>query len=157
MPDFVVDANVWATASKTIEESSSEELKCLKSCLDWLRIFTQGPDSLVVDAHYRILNEYRENIRKGSLPEQWLNAFESKQRLRAVLVEFEVGDRETAILPDGVIIPDRNDRKFVAASLACSPHVPIVNATDSDWQQVLEVLTRLGIDLIELCPDRPQR
>lgn len=72
-----------------------------------------------------------------------------------VLEKFVKVDADGAVLPDEIarIVDDRNDRKFVAVSLALSPPAPIVNATDSDWADWEEGLRDHGIEVIQLCPE----
>ena len=48
---------------------------------------------------------------------------------------------------------DRSDRKFVAVALAHGEGPPIYNATDSDWHEHGEALTRHGVRVEFLCPE----
>ena len=125
MVDFVI--------SKT---TTRAELDCFDACRKWLRTFINGADKLVVDLDYKIIKEYRANIAKGTLTEQWLNRLETQPRdLRLVEVQIAYDADGYAIVPPKVAIQDKNDRKFVAVVLAHQPTPPIVNGTDTDWSK----------------------
>jgi hypothetical protein len=47
----------------------------------------------------------------------------------------------------------RDDRVFVATALACQPTAEIFNAVDSDYRQSSVGFGKVGITIIELCPD----
>jgi hypothetical protein len=51
---------------------------------------------------------------------------------------------------------DRSDRKFVAASLACSDPSPVVNALDTDWRDYAAPLAGNGIVVEQLCAQHMQ-
>jgi hypothetical protein len=50
-------------------------------------------------------------------------------------------------------VVDRDDRKLVAVALAHNPTPPIVDATDSDWEKIRQLLLDVGLMVHELCPD----
>lgn len=152
-PAFVVDTNVWVMAGKLLAQfQTDEEIDCAEGCLDWLGSFISGSSFLVVDLDYRILGEYRANIRPKSQADLWLNALERKPReKRLIEVAIEWDSDGYALVPPELAIPDKNDRKFVAVALAHQPTPSIVNATDSDWSQNKTMLSTGSIPVQELC------
>jgi len=157
MSDFVVDSNVWVQVDKSPGDCKTEkELSCLKVSRDWLRVFVDGDDKLAVDSTYRILLEYREQIRRyapNGLARQWLNRLETKPRDRKLVeVDIEFDADGYAIIPDG-LFDDEDDRKFIAVALMFDPPCPIANATDTDWEENKTKLLEAMITVVELCPD----
>lgn len=150
---FVIDTNVWCLIDRDISTIQSiEELDCYQANREWLREFIHSDDKLGVDISYQILSEYRKNITRGGLAQQWLNRLETQprdKRLIEVFIEFD--NHGYAILPELLLIPDESDRKFVAVALKIEPHPPIVNAVDSDWTSQVARLLAQGIEIIELC------
>ena len=153
MTDFVVDTNIWAMASKSAAEMTNDELKCSEICIEWLKIFVSSDDRLIVDLTYRILTEYRANITKGSLAEQYLNQLQSRPLDRFVYMQVEFDDNDYAILPEHITFDDEDDRKFIAVAIQFDPYAPIYNATDTDWAEEKESLINQGFTIHELCED----
>lgn len=154
MTDVVVDTNVWAMVDKTIADVDSiEELDCIEACQEWLKFFTTSDDRLIIDWMYKILSEYRQQIKQGGLAEQLLNQLESKPRDRLVESEIEFDEHGYAVLPDDITFEDGNDRKFIAVAIQSDPFAPIYNATDTDWEKEKPALIAYGLEIHELCPD----
>lgn len=154
MTDVVVDTNVWAMVDKTIADVSTiEELDCIEACKNWLKLFTESDDRLAIDWMYKILAEYRGQIKKGGLAEQLLNRLEAQPRDRLVELEIEFDENGYAILPDDIEFHDRNDRKFIAVAIQFDPYAPIYNATDTDWAKEKPSLIEHGFTIHELCDD----
>lgn len=152
---WVVDTNVWIMADRDIETIAIiDELNCAEACQERLSGFQDSDDLLVVDLQYQILKEYRNNIKKGGLAEQILNQLETQPReLRLIEVQIVYDSAGYAVLSPGVNI-DASDRKFVAVVLAAPlPQPPIVNATDTDWAKSASDLSRIGVVLLEICPN----
>ena len=154
MTDVVIDTNVWAMIDKTIADvNTAEELDCIKACQEWIKAFISGDDRLAVDTMYKILGEYRQNIKKGGLAEQYLNRLESQPRDRIKDKEIEFDVDGYAILPDDWVFHDPSDCKFIAVSISFDPYAPIYNATDTDWEKEKPSLQEKGLIIHELCPD----
>lgn len=152
--DYVVDSNVWAWVDKPISQLSKVELQCLQACLEWLKEFVPSADKLVVDLTYKILQEYRNQIKKGGLAEQWLNKVETQPRNRKLVeLQIEFDDDGYAVVPESLAMNDKADRKFIAVALKDNPIPPIVNASDTDWYKDQDMLKKGGIQVIELCLD----
>ena len=121
-------------------------------CYQWMRSFLDSDDKLVVDRAYRIFSEYRRNIASGGVAEQELNRLESIPLERLEYVDIEFDRNGHAVLPIAVRIDDEDDRKFVAVAISRDPYAPIYNATETDWANEEERLTRFGLVIRELCP-----
>lgn len=153
MTDFVIDTNVWCLVDFDVSTATTiEELDCASNCRNWLREFIASTNVLVVDLDYRIIKEYRDNIAKGGLAHQWLNQLETQPReLRLIELQIEYDDDGYGIVPPEVAIHDKEDRKLIAVALAHNPIPPIVNATDTDWEQDKPMLNAADIYVQELC------
>lgn len=152
---YVIDTNVWLWTDKPFDELDTVELQCLGACRNWMHKFVNNTDFLAVDTAYAILREYRENFAEGSLPRDYLNRIEKAERLDFVSIEFDADG--FARLPETVEMPDRKDRKFAAVAITHPNKPPIINASDTDWQQVEAALAAFGITLIQLCSDYLER
>lgn len=148
----VVDTNVWANIDKLPPENAIEA-NCILACLKWSKAFVSGGDDyqLAVDMGWKILNEYRGQIKRGGLAERYLNELLSQPITRLRFVSIEYDDDGIAKLEQN-IIDDPSDRKFVAVALKFDPIPPIINATDTDWEKSKETLSKAGIRVQELCP-----
>ena len=154
MSELVIDANVWAMADRTLnDELAPEEADCIKACRSWLEQLAQGSDRLVVDWGYRILTEYRNNIRKNGFSATILNQLELNSVWRFFPVGLALDEDDAAVLPPGITFDDRDDRKYIAAALLCEPFAPIYNAADTDWAKERAQLESYGLTIHELCPE----
>jgi len=152
--DVVVDTNVWAMVDKTIADVDTiEELDCIEACQNWLKLFIESSDRLIIDQKYKILLEYRHNIKKGGLAVQRLNQLETQPRERLVERPVEFDDNGHAKLPEHITFHDPSDRKFLAVSIQFDPYAPIYNATETDWAKEKESLIEQGFTIHELCAD----
>jgi hypothetical protein len=159
--DYVIDTNVWVMVDKVIDVSkaSKEEVACIEACRDWLRRFEASDDRLIVDdfASRKILNEYRRSIGQRGRARDLLNRLERLPRERILDVDIAFDADGYAVVPPDLMVVDKDDRKFVAVALAHQPTPPIVDATDTDWEQARELLLRHGIVVQELCPEYIQK
>lgn len=157
MADIVVDANVWIVADRLILESISvEEEDCIRTCRSWLHEFVEGDDRLLVDWTYRILSEYRNNLRKGGFAEPLLNQLEAQPVRRFARVDLEFDRNGNAVLPTEIEVGDPSDRKYVAVALQREPFAPIYVASDRGWERDRPGLSDYGLVIHQLCPDLHQ-
>lgn len=149
----VVDTNVWVNIDK-IPPDSETERECILACLQWGSTFRQSDEDykLAVDDAWKILSEYRRNIKSGGLAERYLNDLLSQPITRLTFVTIQFDEHGHAKLSTD-LIHDPNDRKFVAVSLQFQPPAVIVNSTDTDWEEARNKLEQQGIPLRSLCPD----
>ncbi len=116
---------------------------------------------IVLDDGYRILLEYRDNLRSDGQPGEgdaflkWVLTNQANpQRCEQVHINPTEDGNNFAEFPDdpGLRDFDRSDRKFVAAARAHPDYPPILNAVDTDWWLFLEALARNGVRTEFLCP-----
>ncbi len=155
MADIVVDTNVWVMVDKPISEVNTEaEKDCIIACADWLQGFIESDDRLVVDSlvTYKVISEYRRNVKKGGIAESLLNQLTGRLFYRLVERQIEFDEDGYAILPEGIDFEDPADHKFIALAMTSNPYAPIYNATDTDWAKEAEGLKQQGFTIYELCP-----
>lgn len=156
MSEVVIDTNVWVFADRITSidaEVSASEADCIEACYRWLQDFTRSDDRLVVDRAYRIIREYRNNIRKDGISEQLLNQLEVLPLERLTYIDIKYDRNGHAILPPPLTFEDEEDRKFIGVAAAVEPFAPIYNAADPDWEKEREQLAANGLVIHELCPD----
>ena len=151
MGDHVVDTNVLLVASALHPASPFDDthvpIEEQEAVFEWLAAFRADDERrLVMDAGFAIYDEYRNQL---SDQDYGLLAIHDKfDRLRSVTLSWdEHGD---AVVPKALEVTDRSDRKFVAAALADTAAISIVNATDSDWVAIEAALDAAGISVIHL-------
>jgi len=144
---LVVDTNVWVVAAGRAAVGAACETTCISALSD---LAERG--TLAVDMDHQILGEYHSNVPPGTLPDVLLRGM-----LRvAGRVEYRQCRWEragVAVVPDCLRDLDPSDRKFAAVALTYMPPAPILNATDTDWQQCAAGVREAGLAVRELCPD----
>lgn len=146
--DRVVDTNVLVTADGLQPAFSGD---CLRRSVEFLNELQAG-SRLVVDDGYRILGEYRANVRPGGYAEEILNAMQQRGQVAFQHITPE-GPAWFQEIPPGVgfeALHD-DDRHFLAVAFAHGGHPPIVNSTDPHWLAVVQPLQDHGITLQNLC------
>ena len=129
---------------------------CQLACVERLETLTkQG--IVALDDGYLILGEYsnylpKSGSAKGTGDIFFIHVFNQRYNtnlVRRVSVtpvhDEKVGFEE---LPENTF--DRSDRKFLAVAVVAKAKV--LNAVDSDWAQHSKLMTDLGVDVEELCP-----
>ena len=106
----VVDTNVWVMIDYVNHAKDAEKI-CAEVCFAWGNEFHRSQNQLAVDETWEILGEYRKNIARGGLAEQYLNALHSTGRI--VLRPIEFDDDHIAIVPDLLREFDPSDKKFL--------------------------------------------
>lgn len=134
------------------QPGSHADTDCHTNCLQFVDRLDNSKERIAVDDGYLIFSEYFRLLSQQLAPHDALIRLMAQGRVVEMHVKV---DDEGVVLPDELagIVHDRDDRKFVAVSLACSPPAPIVNATDSDWVDWEECLRDHGVEVIQLCPE----
>lgn len=147
----VVDTNVLIVASAADGASPFrwnatpvEEADLRERVLDWLQKFEGNSEfHLVIDFGSLIFREYRRKLTEQDYGLQViLNKIDRNQVIRVELEKDEHGD---AVLSSELAeaVPDRADRKMVAAVLAANPmcdSCKLTNACDTDWLECEKAL-----------------
>jgi len=156
----VVDTNVAVVANGKSEQAS---LGCVEQCVRRLRKITTDKDRLALDDQWRIISEYKNNLRSQGQPGigdsflKWvLTNLANRKRCELVKIT-PIGGSEDEFLefprdPDLENF-DRSDRKFVAVTLAHRKRPPVLQAVDSDWWNARQALERNGVRMVFLCPN----
>lgn len=154
----IVDTNVWVMLGN-IPPDNEIERECVLACIQWGKRFNESGEEykIAVDMKWKILTEYRNNIREGSLAQQYLNTLLSQPIMRLVFKPIQYDDNDHAIIDVDLDTDDQkfdpSDKKFVAVALAFDDPPPIINATDTDWEKHKVPIEAAGITVHSLCPD----
>jgi hypothetical protein len=156
---IVIDTNVAVNANKAIREASIslDDLACVERCIDVIdEVCKHG--GLVIDAGDEIFEEYRKNLSLKGMPGmgdrfmKWVHdkrwSFPAQDRVtlspnQGCYLEFPSHD--------GLSSFDPSDRKFVAVAYAHPEKPCIVEATDSKWWGMKDVLADVGIRVEFIC------
>jgi hypothetical protein len=152
----VVDTNVPLTAN------GGEDLKCRLACVQALHAMMKS-GHLVIDDKFRILNEYKHKLSPSGQPGvgdaflKWAltNHANPERCSRVVITPKPEDSRDFEEFPSDEALSsfDPADRKFVAVSCAHPERPPILQATDSKWWGLREVLAACGVNVSFLCPE----
>ena len=159
----VVDTNVAVVANGKSEQASEQ---CVDSCAERLDQIMYGAVKLVLDDDWRILDEYMRNLhsRGDDIGDRFL-AWSLRYRTnpeRCELVSItpvEGLENEFEEFPVDPALKafDRDDRKFIAVALAHPEKPPILQATDTQWWDFRDALSRNGVTVEFICEDDIQR
>ncbi len=152
----VIDTNVLLVANSAHPDVTPEcEIACIQS-LEHVR--THG--IAVIDEGFEILREYERKtapntgnqVGDGFVKWIYQNAA-TPSLVERVPIEVHT-ERGFAEFPDDDELTefDREDRKFVAVSLAHRKRPPILQATDSKWTEWASQLLVHGVKVKFLCP-----
>ncbi|MBI4755361.1 MAG: hypothetical protein HY778_08090 [Betaproteobacteria bacterium] len=154
----VVDTNVAIVANGRHEPASEH---CINACIDALLAAQAGV--VLVDDGYQIFDEYRRYLSHSGQPGVgdaffrwlWKNQANSVSCRQVTITPCDPGGRVFEEFPDDPALAsfDRSDRKFVAVALASGEDPWILNATDSDWWDFSDALTKHGVRTQILCPE----
>jgi hypothetical protein len=163
---YIIDTNVIFVA----EGKHNVSFECFKNCIEIIKGIKNGQFRISLDNRGFILREYIINFQNtqgiGMELVIWLFRHQH-QHSYCLLVDPQPQDgtgENFALFPQDPLLAsfDRADRKFVATAIAAQhalegQPVPIVNATDSDWCNYLEVLQQNGVHLYFICPEQMPR
>jgi hypothetical protein len=154
----VVDTNVAIVANG---HDTHVGERCQLACVRCLQELVRR-GVIVLDRLGLIFEEYRTYLRPSGQPgvgDAFLRHLFDHQYdpAKCELVEVTplVGcARGFQEFPDDQALADfdPSDRKFVAVARASLRNPVIFNATDSDWGEFEEILTRHGVQVEQLCP-----
>ena len=152
MSTFVVDTNVAIAANG---RKTHADLQCQSACVARLRSLVAG-EVVAIDDQGLILAEYAARLNFSGMPGMGDRFFKyvfnfqyGQDRVRRVTVTPSKDDRRSfEELPANTFDP--SDRKFLA--VAVESGAVVLNALDSDWNEQSALMTRLGVEVAELCP-----
>lgn len=159
----IVDTNVLLVASGLHPEAKEA---CQLACNNILIQIQTGNQKIVLDDIGLIIAEYGNmlNPRKSRAGDIFLLWLLNNRHIPTHCDEvsiYPIYDYDGTSIINFAEFPqdeqlanfDLSDRKFVAVAIAHLEHPPILNATDSDWNAVREILTTYGLTVESLCPE----
>lgn len=166
----LIDTNVMMAASAVRELSTvaaramPKEAQLREIVFDWLVQFEQSDSRIVLDDVGLIRDEYERN-----LPYNWQEQEYGLQVLQSKLDRSQVdfvpidsveanGEHIAVLAPQHEpLVPDREDRKWVACALAANvlhgTTPPIVYGAESDWYAAEAQLIAIGLRFTRLLPE----
>jgi hypothetical protein len=167
---YLVDTNVMMAASAVLELSNlavramPQEIELREKVYQWLAEFDQSSDRIVLDEEGLVQDEYDRNMPFNMHGQEYgMQVLQSK--LDRSLVDYvpieslEANGEHIAILDPAheALVPDREDRKWVACALAAKllygQMPPIVYGAETDWFIAEQQLTGIGLSFQRLLPD----
>lgn len=156
MTTCVVDTNVLVVANR---RGTNADEECKKRCVEELE-HIEKHCVVVVDCCDLIVEEYMKHASFGPLgvgdaffKHVFNNRF-NPARVRRVRITRNDDDRRGfEELPVNGLDPA--DRKFLATAVV--GNAPVLNATDSDWNEQKELTTKVGVEVRQLCPQHASK
>ena len=161
MTTCVVDTNVLVVAN---ERGTYADEKCHERCVDELEHIKKHC-VVVVDCDGRIIEEYMKHARFGHMrfgppgvgdvffKHVFDNGYNPARVRRVRITPTDDDRRGFEELPVNRL--DRADRKFLATAVV--GNAPLLNATDSDWEEQKELTTAVGVEVRQLCPQHASK
>lgn len=167
---FLIDTNVMLAASAVHELSNvvtramPREIELRELVYAWLADFDQSDGRIVLDEEGLIRDEYDRNM-PFNHQEQEYGQRVLQNKIDRLQVEYvpidtlEANGENIAVLDPGhePLVPDREDRKWVASALAAQVLFdavpPIVYGAETDWFIAEAQLCRIGLCFKRLLPD----
>lgn len=159
MTAFVIDTNVAVAASGRADQASAG---CVLRCIAALRDIRQN-GVVVLDDGARILRQYMTNLSLSGQPGagdvfmKWVWQHQAVvtrcEQVSITPLAEDPNDFEEFPRDDDLADFDRDDRVFVAVALASRRAPTILNATDSDWWESRDALSRNGVHVAFLCSE----
>ena len=152
---LVIDTNVAIVANGNSDHVS---IDCQIACADLIEQCAKL--NIALDYDGMMMTEYRKHLSHAGQPGQgdaffkYLhdNQHAHKKVKRYTITPVDDG-RGFDELPDNELDP--SDHKFLATAVVAK--AMIINATDSDWDENINLLEQLNINVHQLCPEHCRR
>ena len=153
----IVDTNVLVVANGLNTHADTE---CQSQCVSAITAISLN-GTVVVDNGGLVLDEYQKHLNFSGQPglgdaffkHVYDNMYSSKRVERVSITVVDDEERAFEELPANTL--DRSDQKFLAVAVVA--RAPILNATDSDWHNERELVSRLDVVVQQLCPQHATR
>lgn len=156
MTEYIVDTNVPLVAQGSSIQMSND---CILNCASFLDQLFQGHFLLVIDNGYHLIDEYQNQMDKGTQYHygnrflKWVYTNQANpKKIKTVeinqLDEFNFKEVPQSIIDIGF---DNSDRKFIAVAIANQNQASIAQAADSKWIGWENDLEKEGIKVLFLC------
>ena len=167
---YLVDTNVMLAASAVSELSNlavramPQEIELREKIYEWLADFDQSDRRIVLDEEGLVRDEYERNM-PFNLREQEYGMQVLQYKLDRNLADYvpidslEANGEHIAVLDASheALVPDREDRNWVACALAApilfNQVPPIVYGAETDWFIAEAQLRGIGLCFQRLLPD----
>jgi hypothetical protein len=166
---YLIDTNVMLAASAVRALSNvavramPHEIELREQVYEWLKTFDLSMATIVLDEVGLIRDEYDRNLPFNFQEQEYgLQVLQNKLDQNLVcyvpIESLQANGEHIAILEPAhaALVSDREDRKWVASSLAVSilheRTAPIVYGAESDWFIAEEQLRKIGISFLRLLP-----
>lgn len=148
----VVDTNVPIVANG---RDTNVDEPCQLCCVTKIQEI-RSCGTVILDDRNLILDEYANRLNFSGEPGVgdaffkyvFDHSYSGSRVLRVSITATSDDQRGFEELPKNDL--DRSDRKFLAAAVVAN--APILNATDSDWDEQRTLLDRLSVTVEQLCP-----
>ncbi|MDE0185310.1 MAG: hypothetical protein OXP71_07605 [Candidatus Poribacteria bacterium] len=159
-----MDTNVAKVANGR-EESPQASPKCVNTCINRLERIVRGEEKLVLDNKWKIMSEYRDNLRSSGEPGAgdrfflWVLRRKDTECVSVPITPVDGLENEFREFPDDPALDsfDRDDRMFIAVALAHTAKPPILQAVDTQWWQFRDALRENGVTVEFICEDDIQK
>ena len=153
MPPLVVDTNVLVAANG---RQTHADVRCRTACIDSLVEVCEAGQLVAIDDGGAIVEEYARHANWAGSPgvgdvffkHVWNHQYDAARVVRARVTPTKDEDRGFEELPANSFDP--SDRKFLAVAVV--EKAVVLNATDSDWDEQLDLMRRLAVEVRQLCP-----
>ena len=153
----VVDTNVLVVSNG---RDTHADLECQRSCTERL-IAARNEELVLLDDHNLIIGEYQRHARPSGEPglgDRFLvylfdHQYSGERVVRVPINPNDIASRGFDELPSNTL--KAGDRVFLAVAVV--GNAPILNATDSDWSEQMDLLRRLQVSVFQLCPQHATR
>ncbi|MDC9727749.1 MAG: hypothetical protein PSN04_00275 [Methyloprofundus sp.] len=153
---LVIDTNVAIVANEKSEHAS---IDCELNCIELLEQCTDL--TIALDDIGLIMDEYSKHLSYAGQPGvgdmffKYLydNQYANNKITHHTITQIEAENQGFQELPPNNFDP--SDRKLLAVAVVADACV--VNATDSDWAENIDLLNQLNISVHQLCPEHCSR
>lgn len=159
MKAVIVETNVLVVANQQSNQATPE---CVLTCVDLLEKIIEKK-IVVIDSGERFFKEYRRYACLSGQPGagdaflKWLyrNQCYQKKCEQVDITPKTDNNNDFEEFPNDPELNcfDFSDRKFVAVARASRYKVKILNATDSDWWNFRQALSKNGVKIEFLCSE----
>lgn len=167
---FLIDTNVMLAASAVHELSNvatramPQEIELREMVYAWLSEFDQSDARIVLDEEGLVRHEYDRNMPFNQQETEYgqrvlQNKIDLNQIEHVPINTLEANGEHIAVLDPAYepLVPDREDRKWVACALAAQSLFgdtpPVVYGAETDWFVAEEQLRAIGLCFKRLLPD----
>ncbi len=164
MNAVVVDTNVILAAKGMSEQAWPE---CVILCQERLDLIIEGPEKVVIDDNWIILNEYNTYLEDGNSTTQtrvvggfldwFIRNYKNPEQCVQVHITASTGEKRFEELPDVFSSFDLDDQKFIVVAVVYE-HVhqqkaTLLQSVDSQWYPSRSLFVENGLIVEFICEE----